>query len=258
MTDHQTPSSPYYSAIRAEQEQYGDLKFQDLRGGFEFGLRYLHQVLFSFLNYDFDYMLRMDDDYFFCMHRFLLELPVRPAEPMIHWGWTHCSEGFVRSNEACILFSKDLLQHFLTQDSEQIKCHPSAGQMIGAWTKDLNMTRIFRHDSRLHHATNLVKKPPLRRERNLCSKYIGIHGVYALDMKLLWRHRGTKNAKRIGNLVTNSKFCGVSSGYVWQKFSFPWRLEPKPCIKNPKWNTTIFRTFGGAYAGREKSRKKHL
>ena len=115
MTDLQTPNSKYYNAIQTEQHQYGDLRFQDLEGGVEFGVRYLNHVLFSFLNYDFDYMLRMDDDYFFCMDKFLLELPV-PMEPMFHWGWTHCITKIVRPEESMLLFSRDLLMHFLIQD----------------------------------------------------------------------------------------------------------------------------------------------
>ena len=151
MTDFVDETSPYYQALQEETLKYDDIRFQHLAGGIQFGFRYLHHVIFSFLNYNFDYMMRMDDDYFFCMRRFLHELPV-PMIPRFHWGWTHCQPRIVRPEESILLFSKDILQYFLLQDSDKMKCHPWADQMIGAWSKDLNLTKLFRHDARLHHS----------------------------------------------------------------------------------------------------------
>ena len=256
MTDFQPPNSTYHNAIQEEQQKYGDLRFQDLKGGVQFGLRYLNHVLFTFMNYDFDYMLRMDDDYFFCMDRFLSELPV-PMEPMFHWGWTHCVTHKVRSDESLLLFSKDLLMQFLKQDPQTIKCHPLGGQMIGVWTQDLNMTRVFRHDSRLHHTPIVSKEPSLRVKKNLCQKYIGIHGCYAKDMLLLWKHRGLMNLTSKGTLKTNSKHCKADiddTGFRWNEFGGQWRYEPKPCILNPTWNTSKLGSPGVSYGGRQEGK----
>ena len=64
MTDKVDMASPYYQSLQEESQTHGDMSFQYLSGGIQFGIRYLHHVVFSFLNYDFDYMMRMDDDYF--------------------------------------------------------------------------------------------------------------------------------------------------------------------------------------------------
>ena len=249
--------------------------FQHLEGGFLFGLRYLHQSVFAFLNYNFDYMLRMDDDYFFCMNRFLYELPV-PMSPMFHWGWIHCQPKAVRPDESMLLLSRDLLQRFLRQPARQLKCHPSAGQMIGQWAEELGLAaKIFRHEPRLHHHPRVSDVPALFRKQNLCQQYIGLHGCYAKDMRLLWTnnikninieakrnarakrgHSKKKHGKRRiivkkGNLKTNSKLCTDDSGFKWESFPSFWRFEPKPCIENPVWDTKRHRISGGAYVGRE-------
>ena len=251
MTDLQKPNSTYHNAIQAEQKEYGDLKFQDLKGGIQFGVRYINHVLFAFLNYNFDYLLRMDDDYFFCMNGFLSELPV-PMEAMFHWGWTHCLQDIVRPEESMLLFSRDLLMRFLGQDPQKIKCHPWADQMIGAWAEDLNITKSFRHDPRLHHVPVVSKEPSLRTKKNLCQKYMGIHGCYAKDMLLLWENRGT-NLTSKGTLKTNSLLCIDDSGFKWDKFSWIWKYKPEPCISNPAWNTSKQTLSGGAYTGRGES-----
>ena len=262
MTDNPEPNSTYYNAIQEEQQKNGDLRFQQLQGGFQFGLRYLNHVAFAFKNYVFDYMLRMDDDYFFCMNQFLHELPI-PMEPMFHWGWTHCIPGISRSEESMVLFSRDLLMLFLYQDAEKLKCHPSAGQMIALWRTELKMKPIFRHDSRLHHVPIVSKVPSLRTEKNLCQKYMGIHGCYSKDMLLLWENRGEAltiskvkiNDKR-QNLKNNSKLCNDGSEFKWNNFVPRWRFEPKLCLMDPIWKTNHHNILNGIYVGREEKARR--
>jgi len=251
MTDQVDETSPYHTPLQEESRMHGDVKFQNLRGGIQFGIRYLNHVVFSFLNYDFDYMMRLDDDYFFCMGRFLHELPV-PMVPRFHWGWTHCLHRIVRPEESVLLFSRDLLKYFLIQDENRMKCHPWADQMIGAWTDDLKMTKLFRHDSRLHHEPIVAKAPELRRQTEICHRYMGVHGCYPEDMKLLWEHRGdfSNMTSQLGDLISNSKVCEDTSGFQWELFIDVWKYEPKPCIVNHQWDTIKQTTLGGAYTGR--------
>ena len=96
----------------------------------------------------------------------------------------------VRAVESMLLFSRNLLMKFVEQDIQKLMCTPSAGQMIGQWMKELNLTKIFRHDSRLHHTPIVSEKPSFRMEKKLCQKYMGIHGCYANDMPLLWKYKG--------------------------------------------------------------------
>ena len=253
MTDNPEPNSTYYNAIQEEQQKNGDLRFQQLQGGFQFGLRYLNHIAFAFKNYVFDYMLRMDDDYFFCMNQFLHELPI-PMEPMFHWGWTHCIPGISRSEESMVLFSRDLLMLFLYQDAEKIKCHPLADQMIGIWRTELKIKPIFRHDSRLHHHPTVSQVPSLRTEKNLCQKYMGIHGCYSQDMLLLWENKGEASTVSNGNNLKNySKICTDESDFKWDKFYGFWRFEPKLCILDLMWDTSRHSLSKGAYGGREEN-----
>ena len=145
-----------------------------------------------------------------------------------------------------------LLQYFLLQDEQQIKCHPWADQMIGAWTEDLKITKLFRHDSRLHHTPIVAEAPQLRNQNDICHHFMGVHGCYPGDMKLLWKHRGNSStlSSELGDLVSNSKVCGDISGYHWNVFHHIWRYKPKPCITNPQWDTRKQSTLNGAYTGR--------
>lgn len=255
MTDHQEPSSEFYNVVQNESAKYGDMRFQNLGGGIQFGVRYLYHAIFAMKHYDFDYFLRMDDDYFFCLDNFLQEIP-QPMEKHFHWGWVHCIESITRPEESMILFSRDLLTKYLKQDPQKMKCHPWADQMIGEWTNDLKLLPIFRHDDRIHHVPIVSEEPSLRDERSICSKYIAIHGCYPPDMRLFWRQRGSNtghsnNVKQ--NLKSNSHMCMYSKKFDWRIFIEEWKYEPKLCIGNPQWDTKKQSTTGGSYTGRQNS-----
>lgn len=248
MTDVQHPSSQYYNITQLESSLYGDLKFQNLQGGFEFGARMMYHMVFAMKNYNFDYLLRIDDDYFLCLKSFLQELPM-PMEPSFLLGWIHrMVDTMVRPDEGFVLFSNDVIEKFLSQDPSKMKCHPLADIMIAEWAKDLNMRNIFHHDNRVHHVPVIRDKPSLRNEQNICSKYIALHGCYHHDMLLLWEHRGTIN-KRNGTLKDHSTLYAADGKFDWKMFI--WRFEPKLCITNPTWDTSTLVEDNGHYGGRE-------
>ena len=251
MTDILTPSSPYYNIVMRESNEYNDIRFQSLNGGIgEFSKRYLYHLVYAMKFYKFDYLLRMDDDYFFCLNNFLQELTL-PMIHNFHWGWVHCIEGIVRPEESMILFSRDIVEKFLSQDQNTIKCHPLADQMIGEWANDLELNGTFRHDDRLHHTPIVSKAPELRNNRNICDKYIGIHGCYPPDMKLFWANRGPRT-KSMTTLKTHSRVCALKT-FNWNNFLGKWKYQPKPCVSNPSWNTSMLQTKSGSYIGRQGS-----
>ena len=53
-------------SLLQEGNQYQDMVFQPLRGGMEFGLRFLNQIKRVNANFEFKYLLKVDDDYFVC------------------------------------------------------------------------------------------------------------------------------------------------------------------------------------------------
>ena len=233
-----------------EQINHNDLVFQNLSGGVEFGKRFLYHMVWAMQNYEFDYFLRMDDDYFFCLERFLHELPM-PMRPMYHWGYVHCSRNIVRPDESMILLSRDLIEVFLNQDPYEIKGHPWADQMIATWVKDLDMPVLYNHDRRLHHGPPLIfMKNIAKHFQNVCVNFIGVHGSYPKDMRLLWRLKG-KDVKFDAKLDSYSSRCKVPQQFNWTNFQDIWRYEPKKWINSPSWNTTRLKKGGKVYLGRE-------
>ena len=78
--------------IALEQEQFlhQDLILAESPGGINFATRYLWIIKWANRNYKFDFLLRVDDDYFICMDRLFLELPYRKMVRKLYWGHIHC------------------------------------------------------------------------------------------------------------------------------------------------------------------------
>eukprot|EP00795_Rhopilema_esculentum_P003433 gene3433-1804_t len=255
MTDYFEPSTKTGRELLEEEKTHKDIAFQKLKGGVEFGRRFLYHMIWAMKNYKFDYFMRMDDDYFFCLERFLHELPL-PMRKLYHWGYVHCLSNIVRPEESIILLSNDLIKKFLKQDPNVIKGHPWADQMIATWVQELNIQSLYNHDPRLHH------HPPLRefgdvpeRFKKVCTRYIGVHGSYPKDMRLLWTLR-EGNAISDGNLDKYSGKCKVPQIFDWRVFGGVWRYEPKKLIDNPVWDTTKQKGNGKDYGGREEGQNK--
>ena len=230
------PSHEPFSEIVEEQERYRDVRFQNLRGGFLFGIRYIYHLVYAVLNYEFEYMLRADDDYFICLDRLLYELPKSPMS-MFHWGWVHKVSGIIRPDEAINIFSKDIVIKYLYQDVNNFYCHPMGGQLIAVWTAKLNITKLFRHDSRLHYRPIARDAPYLLKEESICKEYIGIHGAYPKYMVHFWNHRYSPDSMHeyIGDLIKNSNLVETNKVFQWEDFPTEWRYKPELCIKRTKW-----------------------
>lgn len=247
MTDVRNESSTDFNHTRLEKESrlHGDMKFQNINSGVQFGLRYLFQLVHAVKNYHFDYLLRLDDDVFFCMKMFLRKVNSFPTENY-HWGYVHCGDPYkVRPDESVILFSSDLVLKFLSQDPLQMKCHPFADQMVGTWVQELNLSHVLRHDLRIHHHPPIVKVPELRKMKSVCNAFVAIHGAYVFDILLFWKLRGRENIRQHDTTVQ----C-PSTMFDWTKFGY-WMHEPKPCIQDPTWNISRYSTRNGEYLGRQ-------
>ena len=250
MTDKQNSNSKYFTQINAESEKYKDLEFQVLGGGVEFGKRYLYQILWAVRNFEFDYILRLDDDYFICADKLINELPMPPL-PLFHWGWVHCINGITRPEESMLLLSVDVIKMFLMQDPEKMRCHPWADQMIGLWVEDLGLRQklVYRTDRRLHHHPPVRNMPTLLSEANICQNRLGLHGSYPSTMHTLWQNRGNYELKN-ESLIQHSNECHSDLQFHWDAFGGSWRYEPKLCKTNPNWDTSKQGT-GSSFGGRE-------
>ena len=64
-----------------EHGTFRDIKFSPTENSaMIFGERFLYQIMWAKAKFNFQYLLRVDDDYFVCMERLVSELPARPKK----------------------------------------------------------------------------------------------------------------------------------------------------------------------------------
>lgn len=250
ITDGPDETTAIGRGVLHEQQTHRDIVFQNLKGGVEFGKRFLYHLIWAMQNYDFDYFLRVDDDYFLCLDRFTHELQF-PMQKMYHWGYVHCVTDLVRPEESMILLSRDLVERFLDQNPTLIKGHPWADQMIATWVQELNLGKIYNHDTRLHHHPPLINiKNITFHFNNVCRKYIGVHGSYPEHMRLLWKLRQGKEYVGV-KLDEYTEQCDKPQVYKWTGFINTWRYKPKKLIEDPVWDTYKQNQDAAVYRGRQ-------
>ncbi len=91
ITDGQDPKGQPLEGVERiklenESRVYGDILFAEAPGGVNFAVKYLWMLQWANKTYDFQYFLRLDDDYFVCFHKLMLELNVFSAEAEISMG----------------------------------------------------------------------------------------------------------------------------------------------------------------------------
>ncbi|XP_068751174.1 beta-1,3-galactosyltransferase 6-like [Montipora capricornis] len=214
-----------------ERNQYKDIELQPLLG-WEFGLRFLSQIKWAYAKFDFQYLLRIDDDYFLCLKRLLAELPVRPKENLI-WGHFHCEAGITWIDESFMIFTPDIIYKFLSQNESTMLCHPHADQQIGLWLNHIP-TKQFFHDGRLHHDPPASFSSKFNKITNVCRSYLGIHGTYGEKM-VYFGQNANDGRKRVSSLPDFVTFCRTTN-FDHRVFGPEWRYEPKLCKGNPRWN----------------------
>ena len=81
-----------------ESRHYKDVIFANSPGGLNFGRRLLWMYEWATQRYDFQYVLRMDDDYFLCFDKLVNELQHHRPKKLFIWGWLHCRrKGIIKS-----------------------------------------------------------------------------------------------------------------------------------------------------------------
>lgn len=216
----------------SERNTYKDMELQALQGGWEFGLRFLNHIRWAMAKFDFQYLLRIDDDYFLCLKRLLEEISLRPKDDLV-WGHFHCEVGITWIDESFLLFSKNIIQQFLAQNESTMLCHPHADQQIGIWLQDIKIKQYF-HDTRLYHHPPASYAPQFQNATNLCSSYLGLHGTYANTMWAFGKN-ANDSAKDVYAIPPFSSFCQATT-FDYRKIYPPYHFEPKPCKDNPSWN----------------------
>ena len=105
ITDGQDPKGQPLEGVERiklenESRVYGDLLLAEAPGGVNFAVKYLWMLQWANERYDFQYFLRLDDDYFICFHKLMLELNVFRPKQKFQWGWLHCDRKGMNGNSA--------------------------------------------------------------------------------------------------------------------------------------------------------------
>lgn len=243
VTDGFIEDSAERDFVVQERSHYNDMELQPLQGGREFGLRFLNQIKWAMAKFDFQYILRIDDDYFLCLKTLLSEIQVRPKENLV-WGNFHCEANVAWVDESFMIFTQDIIVKFLSQNESTMLCHPHAGQQIGLWLNDIP-TKLFKHDSRLYHGKPASFSSKFDNIKNVCDSYLGVHGTYEEKMRYFGQNSNDKNRSKAHRLPDFSTFCKTTT-FDYRVIHPPFYYEPKLCKDNPRW--VLER---GMYVGRQ-------
>ena len=226
-----------------ERLQYKDMELQPLQGGQEFGLRFLKQIKWAMAKFNFQYILRIDDDYFLCLKALLSELQVRPKENLV-WGNFHCEANIAWVDESFMIFTQDIIVKFLSQSESTMLCHPQADQQIGLWLNIIS-TKQFFHDTRLYHGKPASFTPLFKKATKICDSYLGVHGSYEELMQHLGQNSNDMARVAVHPIPAFSTFCKTTT-FDYRVILPPFYFEPKLCKDNPRWILER-----GMYVGRE-------
>ena len=204
-----------------------------------FGERFLYQILWAKAKFNFQYLLRLDDDYFVCMDRLLNELPFRP-KTNLNWGWYHCKENLVYMDEAWVLFSIDVIEQFLAQDLRSMLCHPFGDQTFTLWINATGINLTDFDDHRLHHWPPAGKINKFFSMTSICDKHIGIHGSYPDLMRRLSMNSGD-GPKPITPVTLLSDACPLPKVFDVDKVELEgvYKFSPKLCLEKPRWVSSL-------------------
>ena len=229
-----------------EQQQHGDILFQPVGRGPQFGFRFLIHIKWATAKFNFQFLLRMDDDYFLCIKRLLNELPLRPKQNLC-WGHYHCAAGNLWMDEGWMIFSRNIIETFLAQ--KWPVCHPFADQMIAIWLNNVSQRLNF-HDVRLHHHPPASYVQRFKTIANVCDSYLGLHGTYPEEMRYFDKNSndGKKDVPRITHV---NKTCRFTT-FNWKAMRNRFRRSPKPCDGLLDWGDKP-----NGYKGRQRRAKLH-
>ena len=236
--------------LSIEHSQFGDIKFSPTEDAtILFGERLLYHMLWAKAKFNFQYFLRLDDDYFVCMEKLTNELPSRPKKNL-SWGWYHCQqENLVYKDESWTLFSEDVIEQFFAQDLRSIMCHPFGDQMIAFWVKAAKINLTIFDDRRLHHHPPAANVKKFLSMSNICDKYMGLHGSYSNILPHFWRN-SNDGPKNITSMTLLSHTCHRKHAFDINLVGGIYNFTLKQCLDRPRWNMRI-KSWGGREEGQQ-------
>lgn len=217
-----------------------------------FALRLLWMLKYFTHNYDFDFFLRVDDDYFVCLQHLLTELPQRP-KTALWWGWIHCKKNIVRVDEGFMILTYDIIKESLDRLNTSLMCSGTGDPAVALWvtSSKLKVTYFYDNDRLVHSPGKHIGK---YLKSGMCHKYIGLHQAYPESMYKYWRFIQQDEMTRKGKPASEfyhvpsipefSKVCDWSKTFDWREFKEKFRFEPKPCRDSPTWRSSSYKFLG--------------
>lgn len=132
-----------------------------------------------------------------------------------------------------MVFTRDIIGKFLSQNESTMVCHPHADQQIAIWLNSIP-SRVYFDDGRLHHHPRASHVKQFQNAVNVCDRYLGIHGVYQNLMPVLHRTSNDGPKQDIPQ-INNYRISCPHWGFNWAEIESHYRVEPKSCIQNPDW-----------------------
>ena len=197
-----------------EKNNNNDLVYMSTKDGINFSIKLLWMLNWFKNRYEVEYFLRLDDDYFLCLDRLLLELPQRQQHGL-YWGYIHCEKSAVRVDESFLMLSKDIVWNILERMSSTLQCYQY--DAVALWIKEsgLNIT-YFSDNFRVHYkGLDVVSSSAL-----LCEDYLGIHNTYPDYMRQYWDIESRKLERRSLRYKTPPEINRFSSVCEHQVFDY--------------------------------------
>lgn len=235
--------------IRQEINTFQDIVISPVNKGMLFGHRVLFSMQWAVHHYNFDYLIRSDDDVLICIEHLLYRSRYLPRRNFMS-GVLHCAdEGMVYLDEGMVTFSQDLVRTFLSQSPDRMYCHTYGDQTYSTWVKDMDLSadRLYHVETRIHHHPPASRVQGFSNRTKICNDYVAVHGLYGNDMARLWRRRGSR--KQFSNetgLKTVQEMCSYEPTYDWRKFTGIYGFEPKLCS-----DANVWAGIGGKLLSRE-------
>lgn len=201
-------------ALARESGAYGDIVQLEIPRGMNFGVKLLEAMRWTFKHFQFDFFLRLDDDYFVCLRRLVDDLDGfgksnRSPKPFYSGSLACVLEGSY-VDEAYILLSSEIVSRIIS--SSGLRCTQTGSLTAAAWMAvggpanregDVQWVR----DKRLDYMGKWWKDKEVDQSL-ICQHYIGVHRTYPHKMYEVWAMSPSG-----GTHKTNVSDAGVSFRY---------------------------------------------
>lgn len=222
----------------AEQSQHGDVVHACTKPGLRHTEIFLYSIAWFLQRYDFDYVLKVDDDMILCIANLLHELSVR-CEPYLYWGKYHCGCAHCytsRMDAFFTLLGRDTVDYIFARP-DRILCSPFLDQVVPKWFWEIigadNVTMF--DDKRI---VQFRKEWLPHIGANFCDKFIAVHQVYGEDYKTMWTPIADNEIslmpRHFSRVDVQFKCTSVKklSTYMFEK---KWQTTPVRCFGPMPW-----------------------